>query len=300
VLKKTPERWLIHLAVRAARECVISTQFDPGRTAALIALPDAYRDHFNWEGAGERAFLDVFEARTSIRFNGYSVAVRGGSAEAYKLLVWGRDLLLTGKADHCLVGGVDSLTNEFDVSRLADSGRLHAGAENPQGVIPGEAAAFALIGKSVTSRPALAEILGVSYEHETDSVLGERYSTGGALVRALRAASADARCDEPRIDLRVTDMNGERYEAWESMISTTRFYRTHRERLVTWYPAASVGDTGAAAGVLGIVMGAMGIARGYAPGPVAMLEAASDGGLRAACVMSCVDGARQPPFHPRE
>jgi 3-oxoacyl-[acyl-carrier-protein] synthase-1 len=193
---------------------------------------------------------------------------------------------------------VDSLANHEDVERLAGAGRLHLSDVNPQGVIPGEAAAFVFIGGSMETRRTapLAQIVGLGRSEEQDGVLGDRYSTGAATTHALLAALDDAAANEPDIDLRVSDMNGERYRAWESMLSTTRFYRTHRERLITWYPAASVGDTGAAAGALGLVIAAMGLARGYAPGRLAMLEASSDGGLRAACLMSSIPGSPVPPF----
>jgi 3-oxoacyl-[acyl-carrier-protein] synthase-1 len=92
-------------------------------------------------------------------------------------------------------------------------------------------------------------------------------------------------------------MNGERYHAWDSVLASIRFYRTHRERLSVWYPAASVGDLGAATGALLLVVAATGIARGYAPGPLVMCEASSDEGLRAACAVVPPARAERPPFH---
>ena len=71
--------------------------------------------------------------------------------------------------------------------------------------------------------------------------------------------------------------------------AAVRQSRAHEKPLPVWYPAASVGDLGAAAGPLLLVVAATGIARGYAPGPVVMCEASSDDGLRAACVVMLDD-----------
>jgi 3-oxoacyl-[acyl-carrier-protein] synthase-1 len=87
-------------------------------------------------------------------------------------------------------------------------------------------------------------------------------------------------------------MNGERYYAWDSMLAFTQFYRTRREHLPVWYPAASVGDLGAAAGALNVIVAANAIARGFAPGPYVICESSSDEGLRAACVIAQAPGRR--------
>jgi 3-oxoacyl-[acyl-carrier-protein] synthase I len=297
-LKDRLDAWLVNLAVRAIRECLDKIDVDPLSTAVLVSLPEGTRPHSTTGLMSAVEFLGAVEAQLGVRFHGRSTAVPGGSAAGYQLLTVAGELLRNGVVRHCVVGGVDSLANEEDVARLARAGRLHLSDVNPQGVIPGEAAAFVVVCDmlNATRGVALAQILGVGSADEENSVLGDQYSTGTATTNALLAALTDAAANEPDIDLRVSDMNGERYRAWESMLSTTRFYRTHRERLITWYPAASVGDTGAAAGALGLVMAATGLSRGYAPGRLAMLEAASDGGLRAACVMSLAPGSPTPPF----
>jgi 3-oxoacyl-[acyl-carrier-protein] synthase I len=296
-LKTTTEGWLTYLAARAIRECLAGRPIDASRVVALITLSDAYRV-LSWSATGGAQFLRSIEHRLQDRFHEDSSVVCGGSAETYRVLTSARKILAGGEVRYCLVGGVDSLVNEADVARLASGGRLHAGAANPQGVIPGEGAAFVLLSREAhgTGSVPLGQILGMGWAEDQNHVLTERYSTGAATTRALAAALRDAGRTEPNIDLRVSDMNGERYRAWESMLSTTRFYRTHRDQLPTWYAAASVGDTGAAAGALGIVLTCVGMARGYAPGPLAMLEAASDEGLRSACVVSSAPDAPTPPF----
>src|SRR6185312_4745541 len=74
-----------------------------------------------------------------------------------------------------------------------------------------------------------------------------------------------------------------------------RFYKTYRHHLESWHPADCVGEIGAASGARGLIVGMAGLQQGYAPGPVAMCESASDSGLRACCLIARRDHATVPP-----
>ena len=253
-LKESPRAWLLNLALRALRECLVGKDLDPAQTALLLALPEGYRDHPALRGQGVDNIMLEIESRLGLRFHGASVAGQGGGASAVRFLVTAQQLCHSGIVQHCAVGGVDSLVNSTDTQRLHSCGRLYAGAGNSQGVLPGEGAGFLLLSDAASGsdiRP-LAQIVGIGTGQERDTVLGERYSTGVGLRDALEDAVRDAVCKEADIVFRVSDMNGERYRSWESTIGATRFYRTPRGRLVTWYPASSVGDVGAASGILTI------------------------------------------------
>jgi 3-oxoacyl-[acyl-carrier-protein] synthase-1 len=91
------------------------------------------------------------------------------------------------------------------------------------------------------------------------------------------------------VGFRVSDMNGERYRAWESLFLEARFYRSYRAHLPSWYFSHSVGDIGAASGALSIVLAATAFAQGYAPGRFAMCESSSDEGLRAGCLVGSAE-----------
>lgn len=289
VLKQSSQAWLINLTVRALKECMAAIpREDIERTALFVALPDAHRNHEALSLLDSVGFISAIESRLNVRFHPQSLAVQEGSAAALRFLMVARELLEKRHAKYCLVGGVDSLVNISDVTRLEKNARLHQGAVNPQGVIPGEGAAFLLISLSFTNEKIIpiARILGAGTGIEKDNVLGERYSTGLGLRNALENTIQDAGCEESDIDFRISDMNGERYRAWESMISTTRFYRTRREQLETWYFAVSVGDIGAASGILGVIVASVSLMKGYAPGRIVMCEAVSDKGLRAGCLVS--------------
>ena len=108
------------------------------------------------------------------------------------------------------------------------------------------------------------------------------------MTAALSAATRDAAVEERALAFRVADLNGEMYSAQDSLFGAHRFYRTLRPDFPLMLPAASVGETGAAAGALGVLVAAIAIATGYAPGRLAMCEAASDGGLRSGVVMGAL------------
>lgn len=295
-LKKNPSEWLVNLAARAIRECIERIPLNNGRCALLITLPESYRQHPAITGLAGKNFLRAVEARLQTRFHQSSTTLEDGNAGVIKGIALARNLLASD-VDYCVVGGVDSLLNRGDIDRLNLASRLHD-EKNPQGVIPGEAAGFILLSRNTGNSVAspLAQILGLGIGMEQDTVLGERYSTGVGLRKALEMVIKDSGCEERQVSFRVSDMNGERYRAWESLICSTRFYRTRRERLPVWYPACSIGDVGAAAGALTIIAAVVGIVRGYAPGPIGMCEASSDQGLRAACVLAPAPGMPIPPF----
>ena len=221
--------------------------------------------------------------------------IEHGHAGVFSAIAVARRLLEQRSVNHCLVGGVDSLVNPADAERLSAAGRLHD-TDNPQGAIPGEGAAFWLLAANDARGSAIAQLAGVGIAQEADHALGERFAVGNGLRSALTAAINDAACEESQIDFRISDMNGERYHAWDSNLAAMRFYRTRREHFPVWYPAASTGDLGAAAGALDVVVAANAIARGFAPGPIAMCEGSSDDGLRAACVVVAAPGRPRPPF----
>ena len=189
-----------------------------------------------------------------------------------------------GKVDACILCGVDSLVNRSDIQWLAGAERLYDRG-NPNGVIPGEAAAAVLVTVPGQADRPLARIHGLGLSAEPHSVLGSKYSQGRGLEAALAAALEEAGMPESIVGFRVSDMNGDRYRVWEALFAQARFYRTWRAHLPSWYFTASVGDVGAATGALALVLAATGIFRRYAPAQWGMCECSSEEGLRGACLV---------------
>lgn len=282
-LRRTEGEWLVNMAARALGEALASGDVAAEETVVLLAPPESFRGHPGYADVAPERFLTAVLAAAGVRVHPASRAVDGGPAATVGLLAHAQAALGQG-AGQVLLGGVDSLVNATDLARLDKAGRLK-GDDNAQGLVPGEGAVFVRL-RAVREPAAAAAALGVGSAAEAETVIAsERYSQGIALRAALVEAVAAPAPPEPAIDFVVSNGNGERYSAWEAMIARPRFYRTRREHLPTAYPAMTVGEVGAAGGALALVVAADAFAQGYAPGRTAMIEAASEAGLRSAVVV---------------
>jgi 3-oxoacyl-[acyl-carrier-protein] synthase-1 len=282
-IKGSEAEWLANLATRAIAEC-LSSAAAQGRIGIIVNVPESFRNH---PALAEQRGADLlsrlrrrFESRSSHALH----VIQQGHAGVLGGIELAAAAISAGKFEGCVVCGVDSLLNKADITRLAESDRLR-GPDNPEGLIPGEASAAILVVAPQRTAQPIARLCGVGLSAEADTVLGPRYSQGRGLQAALAAAINRAGAQESIVGFRVSDMNGERYRAWESLFVEARFYRTWRARLPPWYFTTSVGDVGAASGALAVVLAATGISRGYAPARWAMCECSSDEGLRAACLV---------------
>jgi 3-oxoacyl-[acyl-carrier-protein] synthase-1 len=105
------------------------------------------------------------------------------------------------------------------------------------------------------------------------------------MAAAARQALAEAGLAMHEIDFFLADLAGEQYAFKELVLAQQRLMRQRREELPLWHPAQSLGDTGAAAGTVGLAVLREAFVKGYAVGPRVMLTTASAGGARAAAVV---------------
>lgn len=296
-LKRRPDCWLVHLAVRALRECLADYEGDVSRLAFVLSVPEIFRAHPAITDETGQALASRIVGAVGLRFSHFSrVLTMGNAATAFGLRLVD-ELLARGDIDGAIVGGVDSLLVDADLDRLRDSGRLYLPG-HPFGVIPGEGAALFLVGSSFRPlgiRP-LAAIRGIGLAEEADSALSTRYSVGIAMKTALDEALISAGEREGAIGWRITDINGERYRTWESSALLARYYRTWRDGLPCMHLPGATGDLGAATQALQVVFGAVAMKFGFAPAALAVCEAGSEGGLRGACVIGPAPGEISPPF----
>lgn len=280
---------LVEMATSAISECIFSSGITPNRTVLFLGIREPFRTHPYLDGRDIK-LLRAIEEKLQVRFHRDSCVVPEGKPSAFIALAKARLMLVAGKAENCIIGGVDSLVNWYDFNRFSATYRLRS-KDISQGFIPGEGAAFvAVTFRSIAPKEVtfLGEILGIGWTNEDAEVtpLSNGYPTGKGLQRALEATIQDARMPESHINFRVSDLNGEYYRGIEYMLGTMRFYRTRHEQPIVWFPAACVGETGAAIGALLIIVAITGMAKGYAPGDIVMCEASSDTGLTAACLIA--------------
>jgi 3-oxoacyl-[acyl-carrier-protein] synthase-1 len=196
-------------------------------------------------------------------------------------LVWARERVAERGA--CVVGAADSFIGAQVLLELLERDRLLT-ERNPDGVIPGEGSACMLLHASRTD--ALASIRGVGIGREPAGRDDDVPLRADGLVAAARGALSQAGCALHEVDLRVADAAGDGYAFKEQALLVTRLLRQRKERFPLLLPAEALGDTGAAAGVLGLVMGVEALNhRRTAPGPRAIVLAGNQRGDRAAVVV---------------
>ena len=230
--------------------------------------------------------MDALQRANRLFFHPGSTIIPHGNAAVFTALVMARELLLRGRVSACIVGGVDSYLNHADIKRFSSAYRLKSD-DIARGFVPGEGASFIAV-SLLGSSPALGVITGIGLgrEGEQTTVLGDGQPTGKGLEQAIRSAIIDGGVNEADVAFRVSDMNGEYYGTYDSMLASSRAYRTRRTEFPQILPAACLGETGAAAGALTIILAATALQRGYAVGRLGACEASSDKGLRGACLVA--------------
>jgi 3-oxoacyl-[acyl-carrier-protein] synthase-1 len=278
---------LAGIAAHALKECIEGAGTNPSQTVLLLGLREPFRENPYLDGR-EVDLLRVIQQELGVRFHPDSSILPYGRTAAFQGLQIAHRLLTTNMIEACIIGGVDSYLNEFDLTRFEKSYRILSPSVS-RGFIPGEGAAFVAISNQIvhTAKAPFVKIWGVGLANEDAevTVLSDGHPTGKGLQRALETTLQDANIPESSIAFRVSDLNGESYYGIDSMLAMSRFYKTRREHLEIWHPADCVGDIGAASGALLIILASTGIVKGYAPGSIAMCEASSDGGLRAGCIL---------------
>jgi 3-oxoacyl-[acyl-carrier-protein] synthase-1 len=191
--------------------------------------------------------------------------------------------IAAGRIRYAIVGAVDTYLDEATLGWLADINRLKTD-RTVNGIIPGEGAAFVVLEdrNAALARGAspLAQLDGVATAMESHGIYAETPCRGEGLTSSLQstlAALPDGGVDTAVV---VCDLNGERYRALEWGLTLGRALGSVRRSPAVWHPASSIGDPGAAAGAINLVMGALAVAKGYAPPGQVLVWGSSDEGLR--------------------
>lgn len=185
---------------------------------------------------------------------------------------------------YALVGGVDSQIRTEALARL-DSASVLKSASNPQGVVPGEAAAFLALaapGSGARGRAAYGFVLGAGCADEPTAASGEPNRAEGlcAAIRQARSGAPDL-AEKPLV---VCDLNGERYRGLEWTLALVRSLSDLPGEDALWHPADCIGDAGAGLGAFDLVWAVTAMHRGYAGRDRVLVWGASDRGVRAAAL----------------
>lgn len=212
----------------------------------------------------------------------------GGAAGAAHVLDDALTALTLREVDAVLVCGVHTDYDPERIARLVAEDRLFS-PENPNAVLPGEAAAAILIGRpDLTHRIRMTPRLEVFDIGTAKGDLTPFSSTSVfedfALTNALEAATANL-ADELKLGFALTDLGCEQYRVREFYASLTRVADRFMEPMSIDAPAQRIGALGAAAMPLGLAVASEMSIRGYAPAPLGIVVGGSDQGARAAMVV---------------
>ena len=291
--------------------------FSSARTGFYLAIPSAHREHEGVdlipeedrddyieqlgdptavdELARARGILDAalrladFPLRFASASDLVHVALSGHTA-AIELYQRAQADLESGRLGVAIVAAVDSLVTTTTLSWFHATDRLKS-AKCPAGLSPGEAAVIVVLapgGRSRQQGPARPSIDNiVTVPSATRFMVGDLADGAGQfeVLRTLTNGSSPA----GGLWL-IVDQNGEVFRAtdWGRTLVRYRAIRPIDDPTI-WYPAASFGDTGAAAGALATCMAIRAHERGYAASAHAIVMTNSDGASRAGCVISAAE-----------
>lgn len=185
--------------------------------------------------------------------------------------------------DAILFGGVHTDYDPLTIAYLHAAGRLFS-PKNLDALIPGETAAFTIIAhRDIVPRlglKPLARVHGTGAGRDEATPYNDKSSyRAKGLSAAVRAATKDLP-EEMKVGWALADHTFEvrRLYEWQTMLTRTR--KSWCPPMVTDSPAQRMGHMGGAALPLSMVLAAEAFVRGYAPFPLALCFAGSDGGDR--------------------
>lgn len=205
-----------------------------------------------------------------------------GRAAGMEALDKALDTLEAGTSPYVLLGGVDTFLDLYLLGTLDLEDRvLSEGVMD--GFVPGEGAAFLLLASEGARQEwsdgpyAWIHAPGIAAEP------GHRFSQepyrGDGLAQAIGSALENG--DGEPVRTVLASLNGENFGAKEWGVATLRNSSRLGDPLRMEHPADCFGDTGAAMGPLLMGLAALGMQKGYLPGPC-LVWCASEAALRAA------------------
>ncbi|WOS65931.1 3-oxoacyl-ACP synthase [Sinorhizobium fredii] len=276
------EKRMVHLAAGAICEAFEAVPEARGQTALILCL--AEEDRPGCPAPDGARLLGRIGEIVESQPHGRSRIVAHGRPSGHVALEQARRILAASEAPYVMIVGVDSyLTGEAIAHYLAHRRLLTP--DNPNGFIPGEAAAAVLCTRSQNSGLCLFG-LGLAREQAFIYNPADLPLRGDGMTSAYRAAFDEANIEMNRLGYRIADLIGEQYWFKQSALASLRLLRGRHEFQDFWSPAESLGNVGAAAVPIMIGMALTAARKGYAAGNPVLIEASNDTGACGAAVLA--------------
>lgn len=278
------ETRLLRLATGALAECLQPLTARPAFPPLFVALPDCETT----VPLDDRAFLRRLAEQTDRAFDpSLSRPMTKGRAGGLTALGVARQEVESGRASFALAGGVDTYRDPYVLGTLDLQKRVKSSA-HLDGFVPGEAAAFLLLGSERSAAKAgispLCRLSRVTEGVEEGHLQSDQPYKGEGLANAV-SRFLEENPPAGTIATVYSSMNGENYWAKEWGVAYLRNRAAFSEDPEIHHPADCFGDVGAATGPLLVGLAMIGIRGGYRRGP-AVVYCSSDGGARAVMSLS--------------
>ncbi|UXY13680.1 hypothetical protein N8I74_10125 [Chitiniphilus purpureus] len=278
-------RWR-NMLERVLAECLAPRQpLAAGQTPLIVVLaPEAGRP-----GAGAHWLpqaLDEAQAALGLRCHPESTVLALGKAGLVAALRRVSEHLhqVRSAGAFGIVVAVDSFLSAPVINHYLAAERIKT-ADNSDGFIPGEGAAAIMLTRDADPQGRGVWIEGVGEALEEAHWGSDQPNRAKALVQAIRQAAASAGCKVADQTFQISGMSGESPYFKEASLAIGRALEHRVEQFPHELLARSVGEIGAANGVLTLAWLADAMTRRSGPGERGLLHLANDDGLRSALIV---------------
>jgi 3-oxoacyl-[acyl-carrier-protein] synthase I len=282
-----PRKWigekrLAHMAAAAILEAFEPVPEARGNAALILCLAEENRPgRPGPDGARLAARIaDITGVTTPHRTR----IVAHGRPSGHAALDRARRLLAERAFPYVMIAGVDGYLSTLSIAHYLAENRLLT-PDNPNGFIPGEAAAAVLC-----ARPGAGDFrlfgLGLAREPAHIHNPADAPLRGDGMTSAYRAALEEAGVSLAQIDYRLSDLIGEQYFFKQTTLASLRLERGRQDLQDIWSPGESLGNVGSAVVPLMVGMAFLAARKNYAPGNPLLIEASSDSGACGAAILS--------------
>ncbi len=276
------ERRIAHLAAGAISEALAEGHTAGEQTALILCLAEDNRLGKPVRDASRllTQIAEIVEIAPHVK----SRVISYGRPSGHVALEQARRLISSGQVPNVVIVGVDSYLTSRTVRHYLNQSRLMT-KFNPNGFIPGEAAAAVLCTKP---GKGLLTLLGLGLSRDPAAIYNKEDLPlrGDGMTAAYGVALQESRFDMIGIGYRISDLIGEQYWFKQTALASLRLTRGHIEFQDLWSPGESMGNVGAAVVPTMIGMAFTAAKKGYAAGNPVLIEASNDEGACGAAVVA--------------
>jgi 3-oxoacyl-[acyl-carrier-protein] synthase I len=213
-----------------------------------------------------------------------SRVIAHGRPSGHVALNQAQRMLGSGESAYVMIVGVDSYLTSSTIRHYIGENRILA-PQNPNGFIPGEAAAAVLLSRQ-GSRTLRLTGIGLAREQAVIYNAEDIPLRADGMTAAYNAALDQTGIGMNRLGYRISDLIGEQYWFKQTTLANLRLLRGRHEFQDLWSPTEFVGNVGAAVVPLMMGMAWTAARKGYDRGSPVLIEASNDAGACGAAIFT--------------